>query len=300
MKKIEDFLKYLEVERSYSQNTLRAYAKDLEEFESFLKENSINLETLTHTYLREFIFHLKIKGSKASTINRKVSAIRSFLKFLAKKGFSSNTLSTKLLFKSSFSRLPYVPSEEELNQLIDQLASSDFQNLRTKVIFEFLYGSGLRISELANLRLRELDLERRIMKVKGKGQKERLVPLSKRAKEVLSLYLVKRKALLKSLGRESEYLLINKRGNRLTERWIFELIKKEGKKVGLYKLHPHALRHAFATHLLNAGMDLRSIQDLLGHKSLATTQRYTKVHYEYLIKNYLQAHPRAKIQGDSF
>ncbi|MFN3920898.1 MAG: site-specific tyrosine recombinase/integron integrase [Caldimicrobium sp.] len=294
MDKIEAFLKYLEIERNFSKNTLRAYAKDLEEFKCFLEKNSILLETLTLPHLREYILSLKIKGSKASTINRKVSALRSFLKFLAKKGYFTNTLASKLTFKESSTKLPYVPSEEEVNQLINQVSLDDFQNLRTRIIFELLYGSGLRISELANLRLNDLDLERKIIRVRGKGQKERLVPISKRAMEVLTLYLFQREALLSSLKKDTDYLFINKLGKRLSERWIFELIKKEGLKRGLYKLHPHALRHAFATHLLNAGMDLRSIQALLGHKSLATTQRYTKVQYEYLLKVYLQAHPRAK------
>ena len=192
-------------------------------------------------------------------------------------------------------RLPYVPSEEELNAMIEEVRGEDFLGARDRALLELIYGCGLRVSEASNLTLSQIDLHLRVLRVRGKGGKERLVPFGKKAAEALEEYLQKREEKLRELGKDSPYLFLNARGERLGERGIRYLIKKLGLESGLLSLHPHALRHAFATHLLNAGADLRSIQELLGHANLSTTEIYTKVSYEYLLKVYLSSHPRASL-----
>ncbi len=297
MDKLDEFLKYLKLEKNFSENTIKAYTNDLKAFRDYLKKRALDFDGLTSIHIREYILHLKSRALKASSLCRKISTIRSFLKFLAKKREPIFTTPLRFNFKTSTHNLPYVPLEEEINQLIEIFTTEDFQTLRSKAIFELLYGSGLRISELANVKLQDVDLEHKYLKVMGKGGKERLVPISKNAKEVLLKYLKEREILLKNLNKDNAFLFINKKGEQLSVRWIFKLVQEAGKNFGLFKLHPHSLRHAFATHLLNAGMDLRSIQTLLGHKSLTTTQRYTKLQYEYLLHTYLKAHPRAKAEA---
>ncbi len=297
--KVENFLKFLEVEKNYSSQTLRAYKVDLLQFLEFLNQSKQTLQDVSPFILKIYILELKKKGLKASSLTRKISALKSFFKFLSQRGEVNKAFFLKINTGRVRSPLPEVPFEEELNQMLDSLEGEDFVRLRTRAILELLYATGLRVSEASSLRLEDLSLASCLLRAKGKGGKERVLPIGKKALSVLTKYLEKRELLLKKLKKESPYLFINQRGGKLSERWIFELIKKEGMRYGLFKLHPHALRHAFATHLLNAGMDLRSIQELLGHSSLATTQKYTKVQYEYLLQNYLKAHPRANSKKSS-
>lgn len=299
MDRLAEFLNYLENEKNYSRETLRAYQRDLEDFLNFLESSNLKLEEIEEPHLRQYFYQLKERGLKVLSLMRKMSAIKSFLRFLSKRGYIPSKGYLRLNLGRKKESLPYVPLEEEINALIDNISESDFLSLRKKAIFEIFYGGGLRISEVANLKLSDLSLSAGLIRVCGKGKRERLVPLNRRALTVIKKYLEERKKLLEKLSKDTEYLFINRQGKRLTTRWIFEIIKREGERHKLFRLHPHALRHAFATHLLNAGMDLRSIQELLGHSSLATTERYTKVQYEYLLKVYFKAHPRAKSKKDS-
>jgi integrase/recombinase XerC len=294
--KVEDFLKFLEIEKHYSPQTLRAYRVDLSQFLDFLKQSEYSQAELSPIHLKSYVLELKKRGLKASSLSRKISALKSFAKYLFQRGEIQGSSLSKMNIGRIRSPLPRVPFEEELNVMLDCLEGEDFKALRTKAILELIYATGLRVSEASSLKLEDLSLTSGFLRTKGKGGKERVLPVGKRALKVLSRYLEKRKELLRNLKKDSPYLFINLRGERLSERWIFELIKREGRRCGLLGLHPHALRHAFATHLLNAGMDLRSIQELLGHSSLATTQKYTKVQYEFLLKNYLKAHPRAGLK----
>ncbi|MCS7198814.1 MAG: tyrosine recombinase [Caldimicrobium sp.] len=298
-RELEEFLKTLLVERGYSPHTLKAYELDLEQFYQFLEEKGIGLENLTETHLRAYLLSMKSKGLREETLARKISALRSYLKFLYKRKVLKTFPHFRLRYRRSSYRLPYVPLEEEINNLIDNLSANDFLKSRNKALFELLYGSGLRVSELVNLKIINLSLEGGYVKVSGKGKRDRLVPLGLKAKKALLDYIKKREELLQRLGKNREYLFLNRRGDKLTERGVFHIVRSHGIAFNLYRLHPHALRHAFATHLLNAGMDLRSIQELLGHRSLATTQRYTNVNYEYLLKVYLKSHPRAKTSEQS-
>jgi len=291
--KITEFLKYLETEKNYSPETLRAYKFDLELFLKFLEARTLTLKDLEGRHLKEFFYELKQRRFKASTLMRRISAVKSFLRFLSRRGYLSFQGRTRLNFGRRPLLLPYVPLEEELKVLIDSLQGEDFQGRRLRAIFELLYGCGLRISELANLKLEDLSLEGGFLRVRGKGSKERLVPLHKGLIKVLKDYLEEREALLKALQKENSFLFLNQRGEKLSTRGIYGLIKEQAREFRFYRLHPHALRHAFATHLLNAGLDLRSIQALLGHSSLATTQKYTNLQYEYLMQVYFKSHPRA-------
>ena len=292
---IEKFLTHLQTEKGYSKHTLRGYKKDLEDFLDFLTSHDVkNPDQITPFLLRLYIYDLKSRRFSPSSISRKLSSLRSFFKYLLKHKILKTDLRSFLHNPKQEKRLPFVPTEEEINSFIDSLKGEDFFSLRNRLIFELGYGCGLRISEIKNLTLEDIEIEQGFLRIKGKGKKERLVPFGKKAKEILKNYLLKRKEFLNSLGKNSKYLFLNKNGDPITERGLFYVIKRLSKPVFFAKLHPHTLRHAFATHLLNAGADLRNIQELLGHANLLTTEIYTKINYEHLLKTYLSAHPRAK------
>ena len=294
---LEDFLNYLSFEKNYSVNTIRGYRKDLEEFLKFLEAQKIeSLESLEPFHLRYYLLFLKREKREPTTIARKLSSIRSFLKYLLKQKKIKKNLVNYLSNPKISKKLPLVPTEEEINNFIDNLEEgrNEFLDLRDRALLEIAYGCGLRVSEIANLTLDQINFGLQIIRIVGKGKKERIVPFGKKAFKALKDYLEIRDFLLSKLNKETNYVFLNLRGEGLTERGIRYVIKERGKKQGLFYLHPHTLRHAFATHLLNAGVDLRSIQEMLGHSSLTTTEVYTKVNYEYLLKTYLKAHPRAK------
>ncbi|MCD6548747.1 MAG: tyrosine recombinase XerC [Thermodesulfobacterium sp.] len=294
---LEDFLNYLSFEKNYSVNTIRGYRKDLEEFLKFLEAQKIeSLESLEPFHLRYYFLFLKREKREPTTIARKLSSIRSFFKYLLKQKKVKKNLVNYLSNPKISKKLPLVPTEEEINNFIDNLEEgrNEFLDLRDRALLEIAYGCGLRVSEIANLTLDQINFGLQIIRIVGKGKKERIVPFGKKAFKALKDYLEIRDFLLSKLNKETNYVFLNLRGERLTERGIRYVIKERGKKQGLFYLHPHTLRHAFATHLLNAGVDLRSIQKMLGHSSLTTTEVYTKVNYEYLLKTYLKAHPRAK------
>ena len=294
---LEDFLNYLSFEKNYSVNTIRGYRKDLEKFLKFLETQKIeSLESLEPFHLRYYLLFLKREKREPTTIARKLSSIRSFFKYLLKQKKVKKNLVNYLSNPKISKKLPLVPTEEEINNFIDNLEEgrNEFLDLRDRALLEIAYGCGLRVSEIANLTLDQINFGLQIIRIVGKGKKERIVPFGKKAFKALKDYLEIRDFLLSKLNKETNYVFLNLRGERLTERGIRYVIKERGKKQGLFYLHPHTLRHAFATHLLNAGVDLRSIQKMLGHSSLTTTEVYTKVNYEYLLKTYLKAHPRAK------
>ncbi len=292
---VESFLSYIKNEKHYSEHTLKAYRNDLKEFLSFIskKYSDFTLEQLKDKLIKDFLFEIKFQNKNSSTIERKISCLRSFLKFLLKEGKINDPIHIRLPFPKKKKSIPNVPTEEEINLLIDNMEEKDFLALRNKAILEIFYGSGLRVSELANLTLKQIDLLFRFIKVFGKGKRQRIVPFGWKAYFVLKKYLEIREIFLEKLNKYTEFVFLNFRGDKLSERGIRYLIKKEGQKKNLPYLHPHLLRHSFATHLLNAGADLRTIQEFLGHSSLATTEHYTQVNYEFLFKNYFKAHPKA-------
>ncbi len=293
---IENFLFYLAYEKNYSPQTLKCYKNDLAIFFSFLNNKDVkSINLINKTLLRSYYIFLKEeKKLSPVSISRNLSTLRSFFKYLLKIGEVQKNFAKNLSNPKIPKKLPFVPTEEEINSAIEEEGEENFLSLRNKAILEIIYGSGLRVSEVINLKIKDLNLDINILKVKGKGKKERIVPIGKKAKETLKKYIEERDRFLKKIRKSTEILFINFKGEPLSDRGVRYIIKKWGFKHGLPQIHPHALRHAFATHLLNAGADLRSIQELLGHSNLATTEIYTKVNYEYLLKTYLKAHPRAR------
>lgn len=279
--------------KSSSPHTLRAYKRDLLDFYEFIQEMNLDYKSVTRSNLRSFLFKLKDKNLTKKTISRKISGVRSFYRFLLKEGYiNKNPLLTLELPKVE-KRLPTFLTEEEALKLINYPDKKTILGLRDNLILKMLYSTGMRVSELVSLRISELDLERGEVVIKGKGNKERVVFLPEDILEDIKFYIQKRK-------KNSNFLFLNRKGKLLTDKGIRLLVEKYAKKVIPYKkITPHTLRHTFATHLLTNGADLRSVQELLGHTKLSTTQIYTHLTKENLKKVYENFHPHSqKVKND--
>jgi integrase/recombinase XerC len=309
---IERFLEHLRVERNYSPHTLRNYRSDLEAFFRLPNKPELERETpdrrqppsilIDHYKIREYMARLHFEKRKPATIARKLAALRSFYRFACREGLVAENPAKLVASPRLPQRLPEVMTEEETNQLIDRLAQAardtgsdhSAQLARDLLILEFLYGSGLRVSELVGLNLEHVDASESVLLAKGKGKKERVVPFGARAMAALDHYRVYRDELLRKCAVDTSALFVNARGGRLTTRSVARIVKKYAILFrGDTTLHPHSLRHAFATHLLSEGADLRAIQELLGHSSLSSTQKYTRVSINQLMAVYDKSHPRA-------
>lgn len=302
---IDKFLKFLKIEKNVSPHTLKAYASDLKEFHGFLLiSNStsagaaqIDVRKIDHLMIRAFLSHLYQKRKKKSSLARKLAALRSFFRFLVNEKIIAMNPAEIISTPRQEKPLPTFLPVDEIFSLLEAVPANSLWGARDRAILEVLYSSGLRVSELVGLNDEDVDFSLEILKVVGKGRKERIVPIGEKALQALKIYLPKRDQLLSSLPQRffPKPLFINKWGRRLTARSVARLLQKYLKKCGLMrKVSPHALRHSFATHLLDAGADLRAIQEMLGHVSLSTTQRYTHVSLDRLMEVYDRAHPRAK------
>ncbi|HEV2387501.1 MAG TPA: tyrosine recombinase XerC [Candidatus Acidoferrales bacterium] len=308
---IEKFLQYLRYERNASDHTIRNYESDLVQFFHYLQPPGGPPPTLggvDHLLIREYLGHLHDQKLEKSSIARKLATLRSFFRFAVREGMVGQNPARLVSSPALPKRLPAVLSAEEINRLLDWMAKLqprgrgmdvELERLllrRDCAIFELLYGSGLRVSELTGLNLSDLDLQEQSSLVRGKGRKERMVPFGSKAHQALEVYWPAREALLRQAraGAGQQAVFVNKRGGRLTQRTVRRLVKKYARMAEVsWNLHPHSLRHAFATHLLADGADLRAIQELLGHRSLSTTQRYTHVSIRQLMEVYDKSHPRA-------
>ena len=286
-KHIEKFIRHLEVERAVSAHTLRAYRKDLEEFSRYVESEAANIDVID---IRGFIANQIQKGLNKTTVNRRLSSIRSFFKFLYREGYVK-TNPSKLVSSPKVSKLlPKFLSVDDIFTLIEKPRGSGFYAVRDKAILELLYSSGLRVSELTGLDMDDVNLNESIMKIKGKGKKERIVPIGSKAVNALRFYNTERR-IKKS---KAKALFLNRFGNRLTDRGVRRIVVKYSRESALYgEIGPHTLRHSFASHLLQGGADLRIIQELLGHASLSTTQKYTHLDITHLVDVYDNAHPLA-------
>ncbi len=284
-KNIEQFYNYLKAEKNVSVHTLRAYAKDLEEFLLFTDKKAKDIDNLD---IRSFLASLHHKKLKKSSISRKLATIRSFFKYLQREGLVKRN-PAKLVASPKVQRtLPRFLTVDEAFLLMDAPQGDTFQSARDKAILELLYSSGLRVSELTALDINDFDIKESLVRVKGKGKKERILPVGSKSIEAIKNYLPERILLKK----KSQALFLNNRGGRLTQRSVRRIVDKYGRMIAIKgNISPHALRHTFATHLLHGGADLRSIQELLGHSSLSTTQKYTHVDIAHLIEVYDKAHP---------
>ncbi len=309
---IERFLRHLRYERNASAHTLRNYASDLEQFAAYLQPpggRPLAIAEVDHLLIREYLGHLHDQKLEKVSIARKLAALRSLFRFALREGMISQNPARLISTPAAPKRLPAVLTAEEINRFLDWMskleAKADAKTdrdaaqrliVRDRAIFEFLYGSGLRVSELTGLNLEDIDQRGETLRVRGKGNKERIVPFGSKARTALEAYWPARENLLpKQATREArEAVFLNHKGGRLTGRSVGRLVKRYARQAEVdLNLHPHSLRHAFATHLLADGADLRSIQELLGHKSLSTTQRYTQVSIRQLMEIYDKAHPRA-------
>ena len=298
----DDFLRHLR-ERNASAHTIKAYTTDLDAFAAHIGES--NWQTIDHIAIRGFLSHLYDKGLSKPSVARALAAVRSLYRWLAQEGVveqnPAKLVSTPRLPK----KLPRVPTIEEMNNMLDgkmpEVAS--FPE-RDRLLFELLYGCGIRNSELVGINLDDISLSNQAILIRGKGKKERYVPFGGSALSALSVYLPWRQQLLATLRnplkrtaptKGTPALLVNQRGGRLTTRSVGRIVKRIAVAKGLSpEVHPHTLRHAFGTHMLEEGADLRAIQELLGHERLATTQRYTQLSVKHVMNVYDQTHPRAK------
>ncbi len=294
---LEEFLAYLRVERQMSPHTLRSYRLDLSQFLEFCSGHREDLELAQVTYqdLRAFLA-TALKRNRKTTVARKLSALRTFFKYLQRQGVVSQN-PAKLAPSPKLEKvLPHYLSVDEAFHLLGEPQGDDFGTSRDKAILEVFYGGGLRLSELAGLSLKDLELASGVLRVWGKGAKERLAFLGEPAKAALSAYLPLRQRLLEQHQTDGETaLFLNSRGRRLSTRGVARVVAKWVRLSGLSPgLTPHGLRHSFATHLLEGKADLRAVQELLGHASISTTGRYTHLNLDYLMEEYDKAHPRSK------
>jgi integrase/recombinase XerC len=313
---VGQFLNHMRSVRNASPHTLRSYENDLNQFVAFLTPPGVEtpaISEITHLMIREFVAHLHDLGLQKSSIARKLAAIRSLFKFSVREGMvilnPARLVATPKLPK----RIPSVLSAEDLNAFLDGVvarpattssehkrpgAPSESRLLvkRDRAILELLYASGLRVSELTGLNLADMDRKGLMLRVRGKGNKERIIPYGGKAEQALEAYEPTRDEILRKASSRGDHqaVFLNHLGTRLTPRSVARIVKKYVRLINVnWDLHPHSLRHAFATHLLADGADLRAIQELLGHSSLSTTQRYTHASIRQLLEVYDKAHPRA-------
>lgn len=286
---IEKFVRYLEIEKNASKYTVLNYSIDLNSLKDFLKDEPI--EKIDYITLRRYLAYLKEKKLSKVSVARKIAAIRSFFRFLCREGYVKTNPASSLSTPKREVHLPKFLDENEVVKLIESPEGDSISAFRDRAILETLYSTGIRVSELVGLDVGAVDHIGGVIKVYGKGKKERIVPIGERALQAIREYLNKRRY---EGSKEVRALFLNKSGERITDRSIRRIIEKYIRKTSMKeKISPHTLRHSFATHLLDRGADLRSVQELLGHANLSTTQIYTHITTERLKSAYEKAHPRA-------
>ena len=291
---LKDFLTYLTVEKGLSKNTIESYSFDLKKFHYFLSSKDKDLRSFNKADIVDFVEILRGEDNSMSSICRRLSAIKGLCRYLLLEGFVKEDPSEGLQSPKKWERLPKSLSISEVRSVLDFSSSSNVQDpiiVRNHVMFELLYSSGLRVTELIALKIEDINFEAGFLRVLGKGSKERIVPLHLRAIESVKKYIsLQRTEILKK--KRSSYLFVTRRGGPMTRQRFWQAVKSLGGKLGI-ELSPHTMRHSFATHLLEGGADLRSLQKMLGHADISTTQIYTKVTAERLKKVYSKHHPRA-------
>jgi len=290
---VAQFLRSLQ-ERNASPHTIKGYSGDLSEFVQYA--GSRNWAGIDHLTVRGFLSHLYEKGLSKTSVARALAAVRSFYRWLAQEGIVDQNPAALVSTPKLPKKLPRVPTIEEMNSLLDgQMPEAAAFPERDRMIFELLYGCGIRNSELTGINVDDIRMSAEAILIRGKGRKKRYVPFGDSVKSALAAYLPARRQALAVCRKNTNALLINHRGGRLTTRSVRRIIKKIAVAKGLPPdVHPHTLRHAFGTHLLEEGADLRAIQEMLGHERLSTTQRYTQLSMKHVLQVYDQTHPRAK------
>ncbi|MBN1193282.1 MAG: site-specific tyrosine recombinase XerD [Coriobacteriia bacterium] len=294
---LDDFLGYLAVERGSSVHTISAYGGDLRAYLGHLRDRSVDPLYASRDDVTSFMAALQAKGLAPSTVERKIAAVKSFHAFLVREGLTDVHPTVDVSLPKVPARLPAVISIDDAERLLSQPFPKGPVGYRDRAALEVLYGCGLRVSELVGLDLLDIDLEAGFLRVMGKGDKERLVPVAGAASVALSEYLEHGRPYLRAkkaaTRQDSSAVFLNVRGGRLTRQAFFGLVRTYGRRVGL-DLHPHTLRHSFATHMLRGGAELRALQEMLGHADISTTQVYTHVDRAHVREEYLTTHPRAR------
>lgn len=287
---------FLRLEKSLSQNSVSAYVNDINKLIAFFEENypKLSPEKIKLEQLRKFVEWMNLSGVSPRTQARSISGIKSFYKFLLIEEVIENDPTTLLESPKIGRKLPDVLTDDEINRLIDAVDLSRAEGVRNKAILETLYSCGLRVSELVNLRISNLHFEQEFIKVAGKGEKERLVPISKRAIEEIKKYIVSYRRKIKIDKASDNVLFLNRRGRKLSRVMIFTIVKNLADKIKLEKsISPHTFRHSFASALVKGGADLRAVQEMLGHESILTTEIYTHLDKEFLKDTVNKFHPRS-------
>lgn len=297
MKKLEEnlecFLDYLSIERGLAQNTIISYRYDLIKYISFLKKRKVNSFNQTNKVLvNNYFAYLRGKDLEINSISRNLVAVKMFYRFLLMEGLIKEDITSLIEFPRVSKKLPHALSLREINLLLDKANFKGKLGLRDQAILELLYATGMRVSELIYLKINDLNMENRMLKCLGKGSKERIIPFGDKAYQSLNLYLDKvRPKLVKNPDENT--LFLNSRGGRLSRQGVFYLVKLYAQKAKIEKkITPHTLRHTLATHLIENGADLRSVQEMLGHSDISTTQIYTHVSRKWVSEEYYRAFPR--------
>lgn len=293
-----EFINWAKIERNYSDHSITAYAKDLSELAIYIDDEkySDEITSIDFFLLRGFVASLYDKKLSKSSIERKISTIKSFFKFLYKKGLIDENPARLLKFPKKEKHLPSVFNIDDLFNLLELPDKSNATGLRDAIVLELMYATGVRVSELVGINLSDIDTQNGRIRVRGKGKKERILPIVPEVVDLINQYYkVMPQIVINGKSIETDALIINKLGTRMTDRSIRRIVESYLKKAGLpLDYSPHSFRHSFATHLLENGADLRSIQELLGHESLATTQKYTNMDIASMLKVYDNAHPKSK------
>lgn len=292
---VDEFIKFLQFEKGLSSNTISAYKNDVEQYFSFLNKINKTIDNVVSEDITEFLWQLKQQNLKSNSIYRKASCITQFHKFLISENITKNN-PIEFLSKPKLQRkLPQVLTLEEVEKLLSYIPKKKFNDIRNKAMIEVLYATGLRVSELVNLKFDNLDLTNKYIRVIGKGGKERIVLLNNKSVQAIKEWLKirEKKFANKSLGEYDQYIFLSKLGKPISRIDFWEQLKNYVKQAGITKnVSPHTLRHSFATHMLKYGADLRVVQELLGHSDISTTQIYTQVDRQHLKELHKKYHPR--------
>ncbi|MDR2676531.1 MAG: site-specific tyrosine recombinase XerD [Endomicrobium sp.] len=288
---LDNFISYISVDRGLSKNTVLAYKTDILKFICFVKKKQINLEDCRHNDITDFLFEIKVKGLKPRSIFRTIESLRQFYKFLCLENLVENNPTVYLVSPKIPENLPNMLSLNEINILFNSMDTlDDIYHIRNRAMLELLYAAGLRVSELINLKFLNMNLENCFLRIIGKGAKERLIPFGNKAKYFINVYLLKRP--LHTI--EEEYVFISRLGKKLSRVEFWRQLKNIAKKAGIIKnITPHTLRHSFASHLLAGGANIRFVQEMLGHVSIASTQIYTHLDKSQVIQQHKRFHPKS-------
>jgi integrase/recombinase XerD len=288
-KLLKDFISYIVVEKGLAKNTVLAYKPDILKFIAFAEKKQISLENFQHQDITDFLWEVKLKGLKPKSLYRLVESLRQFYKFLNSEDVIKTNPTLYLASPRIAEKLPSMLTFEEVILLLSSITDDDEVNIRNRAMLELLYATGLRVSELINLKFSNINLEDNFLRIIGKGFKERIVPFGEKAKSFINIYLLKRKPYTDP----KDNVFISRLGKKLSRVEFWRQLKNIAKKAGINKnITPHTLRHSFATHLLSGGADIRFVQEMLGHSSIATTQIYTHLDKDKIIQQHKTFHPR--------